>query len=532
MALSQQQKNRFEVIRRNRGAEVASQYKAKVGTSSVSARPRTMTTSVPKFNVNNPRSVVRGQQGLIDKTVPQTTPNINNWMGDRSVTYDSSGRPQVTESLSGGQQSLYDGQINARNNINNVAGSYITQAQGQGAFNPSYSDPRSGQRALPSFQDPRQGTGNIPQLMNTYRDPRQGIGSIPNFNPQIQDARKGTGNVQNFSSNFQDPRDNLKFNLPSDFSAERDKIYKDTLGVYQRATDDERKLQFEQLNQQLINSGHSPGSPQYDRQIGNFNKTWAEKTADVSARAYRDAGQEQSRMFSDSLAGRGQEFNENFSSGDQRYNQGIGQAGFNNQAQNQRFNQNLGAFGQQFDQGLATANYGLNAQNQGFTQNFNTNAQEYGLDLDRARYGMDAQNQRYNQNYGANEQQFNQAYQGNQQAFSQNFDTNTQRYGQQYQNYMTPHNVAGQYLPYYGQFDAPNFGSVQQINRPVADLAGTAGNYFAQLEASRRQREGNSASAGVAGSNNAAAMARLREQARLERENMGYGYGLQGGLYL
>lgn len=84
---------------------------------------------------------------------------------------------------------------------------------------------------------------------------------------------------------------------------------------------------------------------------------------------------------------------------------------------------------------------------------------------------LSGQGQEFGQNLAAGDQQFGQALTTNTTRWDQGMQGNAQAFGQNMATYNLPHTIAQGYMAAQGQYQNPNFGSVQQINTPTFDVS-------------------------------------------------------------
>lgn len=147
-------------------------------------------------------------------------------------------------------------------------------------------------------------------------------------------------------------------------------------------------------------------------------------------------------------------------------------------------------------------------------RNFEQNAQNSRLN---------AIDQAYISGQQATNAAFNSQLQGNQQGFNQNFQTNNQRFDQQYATSMAPIEASRSFLPYAGQFNAPNYGAIQQFNPQPVNTGGIAAGIYnadqsnqARLGAAGISAGATTAAAGIS-ANAALEAQRLRGDQALEQ---------------
>lgn len=514
MALNAEQKKRFNSLRRAGKTDRAKQFRDGILNNRSGAQN---TTTAGRYNVNpqNVNNVLNQQDQANTRATQQSTPNVNTYQGNQSVAYDASGQPTVSRGLNPQLQQEFNAQRDFRGTQTYGASTFANQAIRQGAFNPaSYVDPRTSQPAVTGDHrsgiqqaqitaDPRQGI----RQANTTADPRQGIQQAK----LTADARQGLEQVA----------------LPNDYRQNFEQMYDAQMSRFKDQTESQFANEREKTLQSLINRGHQPGSEQYEREMKRLNEIQNSATLNATDVALRNAGSEQSRMFGDTLQGRGQMYNENLNANNQNFGQQFQNA-------DQRFGQNATANNQIFGQQYQNAD-------QRFNQNAVANDQRFGQQYQNA-------GQSYEQAFNANNQRFGQQSTNAQNAYAQNVGYNDQRFNQAYQTYQAPYSSMQAFAPYAGQFSDPNFGAVQSIATNPTDLTGYSAQYLADQGATQRQamqnraslessRIGAGATLGSAGIGaNAQIQGQLlrtqgdlqnrREQQRIDQENLGFQQGL------
>jgi hypothetical protein len=272
------------------------------------------------LKIENPKSVIRKTRKENENALRRSTPNVETMGGRREIIYNDDGTSTIRETLDPATQGAWDARQDFITGASRKAGELMNNI---GEFNPgAYKDPRAGQRGLPSMQALQQ---------------------LPNW---------------------QDPRAGLRFDMPQNFSQERDTIYNNMLADYERNTAGDRAQRRERELQLLVNSGNGPGSAAYNSAMERLARDEDNSKQNLMSQAYRDAGGEQSRMFQDSLQGRNQQFGENMQAMDQRFNQGFQANNQNMQYQDMGFNQAIQANEMNFNQNLATNDQQFNQEYQ------------------------------------------------------------------------------------------------------------------------------------------------------------------------
>lgn len=153
-------------------------------------------------------------------------------------------------------------------------------------------------------------------------------------------------------------------NLPTDYSAERQKA-EDALYRRQTAQLDPQFQQREEAQRtRLINSGNAEGSEAWKNEMGNLERERQMAYGDARDRAIGAGGAESSRMLADALAGRQQSVSERFGTG-AFANQAAAQEFANEAARTGLYNQ---AQGDEFQQGLTNAGLANEGRSQGLSE--------------------------------------------------------------------------------------------------------------------------------------------------------------------
>lgn len=429
--LTKAEQRKYHRLYKNKSPEVAQQYDQwiQAGKPGGTFNPDQPVTpgapagTPPSVDLNNPQSVLNYQAQVNEKSVTQSTPNVTNDFGSRTITTDPvTGQKTVTEGLTGANKALMEqGQAN-QGMINSEFAKQMGYAGEQGKF-----DPRKGQTEQKAF-DPTS-MGKLPE----YQDPRAGIQGV-----QLSgDARQGL----NALPSWEDPR-KTQIQAPGSFRDMQQQTYQNALQDYTSSVREDQSFRRDALEQQMANEGIPRDSVKYQRAMAQFEKTANEGINSATRAAYRDSMDVGSQAFQNQLSGQGQEFNQNFQTGDQRFNQAYnarGQAfGENIGAGNQMFGQQMGLRGQQFDENRTTG------QDQ-FDRAYNARAQDAGF-----------QAQQFGQQSGLNDRAERMAN----------------------SEYMMPHQIAGQYMGAQGRFENPNMGPTQSINTPQIDALGYSTSYL------------------------------------------------------
>lgn len=457
MALTAAQKKKFFRIRKEQGPEAAEAFRTQV-TGGAEVTPGAPAGSPPVVDLNNPQSVLNYQGQINDRTVTQSTPNVTNDFGSRTITTDPvTGQKTVTEGLTGANKALMEqGQAN-QSMINSEFAKQMGFAAEQGKF-----DPRKGQTEQKAF-DPTS-MGKLPE----YQDPRAGIQGV-----QLSgDARQGLRNVVLSSDarqglkalpSWEDPR-KTQIQAPGSFRDMQQQVYQNALQDYTSSVREDQSFRRDALEQQMANEGIPRDSVKYQRAMAQFEKTANEGINAATRAAYRDSQDVGSQAFQNQLAGQGQEFTQNFQTGDQRFNQSYN-------ARGQQFGENMAVGNQQFDQTRSV-------RNDQFNENIGAGNQMFGQQ-------MGLRGQQFTENRATGQDQFDRAY--NTRAQDAGFQA--QQFGQQsglndraermtQSEYMMPHQIAGQYMGTQGRFENPNMGPTQSINTPQIDALGYSTNYL------------------------------------------------------
>lgn len=321
MALTAAQKKKFFRIRKEQGADAAEAFRTQV-TGGAEVTPGAPAGAPPVVDLNNPQSVLNYQGQINDRTVTQSTPNVTNDFGSRTITTDPvTGQKTVTEGLTGANKALMEqGQAN-QGMINSEFAKQMGYAGEQGKF-----DPRKGQTEQKAF-DPSS-MGQLPQ----YQDPRAGLNALPSW----EDPRK------------------TQIQAPGSFRDMQQQVYQNALQDYTSSVREDQSFRRDALEQQMANEGIPRDSVKYQRAMAQFEKTANEGVNAATRAAYRDSQDVGSQAFQNQLAGQGQEFTQNFQTGDQRFNQSYN-------ARGQAFGENRATGQDQFDRA-----YNARAQDAGF----------------------------------------------------------------------------------------------------------------------------------------------------------------------
>ncbi len=300
--LSKEQQAKYHKLLKNRGPEVAQQYDQwiQAGKPGGTFNPNNPVTpgapagTPPSVDLNNPQSVLNYQAQVNDKSVTQSTPNVVNDFGSRTVTTDPvTGQKTVTEGTTGKNKELMEqGQAN-QGLINNQFEKQIGYANEQGKF-----DPRKGQIEQKAFDTAS--VGNLPE----WQDPRK-----------------------------------TAIQAPGSFRDMQQQTYRNALDDYTSSVREDQSFRRDALEQQMANEGIPRDSVKYQRAMAQFEKTANEGINRATRAAYRDSMDVGSQAFKDQLSGQGQEFNQNYSTGEQRFNQAYNARGQDAGFQAQQFGQ-------------------------------------------------------------------------------------------------------------------------------------------------------------------------------------------------
>lgn len=249
-----------------------------------------------RLNIDNPRSVLQSQNQFNQQAITQSTPNVSSVFGGREVAFGPNGQATVTESLSPQEQAMYAANQGFRNQNNEAFSTALGQAHAQGAFQPGWNDPRQGQQGYSPWQDLRQG--------NPYQ-------------------------------------------LPSDYAGQRDQVYNSIMDRYNRDANQAQGEQQKYFERRMAEQGIPVGSQAYNSAQEALNKQFDNSRLNMQSQALMDSGQEQSRMFGDTLAGNQNAFNQASVNRQQQF-------GETYQQNDQAFNQGFNAQGQRFDQAERT----------------------------------------------------------------------------------------------------------------------------------------------------------------------------------
>lgn len=227
-----------------------------------------------------------------------------------STTYKNLGGDQweQTTDLSPDQQKILDQQEGNQIDLGRIAGGRLNQVENQGALDLS---------GLPA-----RATAVAPsQFRSDINAPSVGQSSV---------------NLSDLG------------NLPTDYSAERQKA-EDALYRRQTAQLDPQFQQREEAQRtRLMNSGNAEGSEAWNNEMGNLERERQAAYGDARDRSISAGGAESSRMLADALAGRQETVNERFGTGDfankaagQQFANEAARTGFYNTTQGDEFQQNL-----------------------------------------------------------------------------------------------------------------------------------------------------------------------------------------------
>jgi hypothetical protein len=321
MALTAAQKKKFFKIRKEQGADAAEAFRTQV-TGGAEVTPGAPPGAPPSIDLSSPQSVINAQGVMNDRTVTQSTPNVTNDFGSRTITTDPvTGQKTVTEGTTGANKALMEqGQAN-QGMINTEFQKQMGYAGEQGKF-----DPRKGQTAQNAF-DPSN-MGQLPQ----YQDPRAGLNQLPSW----EDPRK------------------TQVQAPGSFRDMQQQTYQNALQDYTSSVREDQSFRRDALEQQMANEGIPRDSVKYQRAMAQFEKAADQGINQATRAAYRDSMDVGSQAFQNQLSGQGQEFDQNFRSGDQRFNQSYN-------ARGQAFGENRATGQDQFDRA-----YNARAQDAGF----------------------------------------------------------------------------------------------------------------------------------------------------------------------
>lgn len=127
----------------NRGAVAANEYLQKVGVGGV-----TTGTSVPSpislygdVNYQDPNSVINAASRAQIDAAMMSTPQMQNYLGSRSVRFDENGNPVVTETLAEPQRQLLDARVQNQQQVNALSSQMGAQVQAQQPFNAQQNQP-------------------------------------------------------------------------------------------------------------------------------------------------------------------------------------------------------------------------------------------------------------------------------------------------------------------------------------------------------------------------------------------------------
>jgi hypothetical protein len=368
MALTAAQKKKFFKIRKEQGADAAEAFRTQV-TGGAEVTPGAPAGAPPLIDLSNPQSVINAQGAMNDRTVTQSTPNVTNDFGSRTITTDPvTGQKTVTEGTTGANKALMEqGQAN-QGMINTEFQKQMGYAGEQGKF-----DPRKGQTAQNAFD--LSSMGQLPQ----YQDPRAGLSQLPSW----EDPRK------------------TQIQAPGSFRDMQQQTYQNALQDYTSSVREDQSFRRDALEQQMANEGIPRDSVKYQRAMAQFEKAADQGINQATRAAYRDSMDVGSQAFQNQLSGQGQEFDQNFRSGDQRFNQSYN-------ARGQAFGENRATGQDQFDRSYNARAQDAGFQNQAFGQQGQLNDRaermnqsEYMMPHQIAGQYMGAQGQYKDPNMGA-----------------------------------------------------------------------------------------------------------------------------------
>lgn len=300
MALTPEQRKQWNAYRRAGKTKKAAKFRQNAlqqnaaGTSSNGTAPSPSQTPI-NVNPQDPNSVLNEQDRVNRYAERRSTPNVSNPYGDRDLIDNGDGTFTAKTTLSEPMQKEFSDQRDFRSTQTEGAQKFGNQAINQGAFTPT------------SYQDPR----TAPAQMSA--DPRQGLN---------------------------------RFGIPQDYQGHFDNVYKTQMARFKDATKDQFAQERERTLQGLVQAGHGRGSQVYEAELKRLNEQENSRTLAASADAINTAGREQSRMYGNTLQGRGQMFGENLQAGNQQFGQQFQNA---QQQFGQNFQTNQQRFGQEYD---------------------------------------------------------------------------------------------------------------------------------------------------------------------------------------
>lgn len=166
-----------------------------------------------------------------------------------------------------------------------------------------------------------------PQFQRMWKDPKfQRMWGDPEFqrimnDPQFKQMQQATA-FQRFNPGElenQDYQMGVDFSgapaMPGDYVAQRDEVINTVNSLASRELDPRYQQEEEALRTRLLNSGVTEGSEAYTRALDDFYRRKDSAYGDARDRAILLGGQEQSRMFGDTLSARDQAIAEELASG-------------------------------------------------------------------------------------------------------------------------------------------------------------------------------------------------------------------------
>jgi hypothetical protein len=421
-ALTSKQRKKFEEIRRNKGADAAKSFRDGIVGGGSGGRSRggnlygAANKAAKRVKLGDVGSVANSQRRENIVANQLNAPDQSDYMGSRNVTFDRNGQATVNTQLNSEQQRLFDQQNDYRSGVNSFVNAGMGSYQG---FNPG------------AYQDPRAQSGQYRNAMHTIPQEQRGKFSQPFVERGIGDANNIPQRQGFEPGTYQDPKYQMALEGP---------VFNSASGRGQNFG--------AQVQNFANNTPQGQGIPDYG-QINN----------DVSARAMAMY----ERNTNDGIATARQAeiqqlINSGNAPGSPRYKQRMDE--FERNAQNSRLNAQDQAYisGQQATNAAYDAR--LRGNQQGFDQGFATNK----LNFD--------------QRYATNQQEFDQGFATNQQRFDQGFAVNQQRFDQDYMRSMAPIEAMRPFLPYAGQFTAPNFGPIKQFDVAPVNTGGLAAGYY------------------------------------------------------
>ena len=327
------------------------------------AAPDPQQTIAAQTQSNKETAVANANLNRINQYTPQGSLTFN------QIGTNPDGTPQYEsrQTLSAGEQQLYDQQNQIANQLNVAAGQQIPRVQ----------------QAMNSNIDT---SGFTPLQTGVNGGPIQN--SIGYNGPGQKGTFGGYGDVQTSFADVGGPQRGLDYSgvsrLPGtdDFGAQSQEIND---AVYKQATSRlDPRFQQEQnaMASSLAAKGVTEGSAAYNNAMDQFNRSKNDAYNQAQYSGIQAGANRQGQLFGMGLQARQQGVGEVNTQGQfansaqqQAYDQAQGRAGFNNQAVQQQYEQAMGAaqFGNEaeqnaYDRAANNATFANNAQNQAYNQ--------------------------------------------------------------------------------------------------------------------------------------------------------------------